>query len=297
MDNTQKKDPVTLEQTIGQLTQTQTLLNQYVPFSRTDLNGNITYVNTAMCTLSGYSKEELIGQSHRILCHPLQENVLYDELWQSITQGEAWEGELRSRRKDNSVFWVKVYIHLLWDQHHNHIGFQALHENITDRKELEVLATIDKLTGIYNRSKFDEYFQIEFGRVERYKDTFSLVLCDVDYFKKVNDTHGHLTGDQVLINIVNRIQQTIRFSDRLARWGVEEFVILLPHTVQKDAKIVAEKMRKDIENTPFETVGNLTISCGVSQVLKGDNPSTFFQRVDNALYMAKRKGRNCTVCN
>ena len=297
MDNTQKKNQITLEQTIDELTETQMLVNQYIPLSRTDLQGDITYVNIAMCTLSGYGKEELVGQNHRMLCHPIKENELYDELWQSITQGKVWEGELRSRRKDNSVFWVKVHIHPLQDKNGGDTGYQVIHEDITDRKELEVIATLDKLTGLYNRRKFDEHLELELGRAKRYNETFSLILCDVDCFKRVNDRHGHLVGDQVLILITKSIKQSIRFSDILARWGGEEFVILLPHTVQKDAEIVAEKIRKDIERTHFQIVKEMTISCGVSQVQEDDNRSIFFQRVDNALYQAKQTGRNCVVCH
>jgi diguanylate cyclase (GGDEF)-like protein len=119
----------------------------------------------------------------------------------------------------------------------------------------------------------------------------------VDCFKKVNDTYGHLIGDQVLVKITESIKQSIRLSDVLARWGGEEFVILLPHTTQEDAGIVAEKIRRGIETTLFESVGKMTISCGVSQVQIGDDRSTFFQRVDSALYQAKKRGRNCIVHN
>ena len=297
MKNTEKEDQTTLQQTINELTAIQKLMNKYVPLSRTDLNGNITYINDAMCNISGYSTDELLGKNHRVLRHPAEPKETFEELWRCIAQGENWEGELRSRRKDGSTFWVKVHIHPLHDQNNDIIGYQSLREDITYRKELEFIAANDKLTGIYNRRKFDELLHLELDRTKRYNETFSLILCDVDCFKKVNDTYGHLIGDQVLVKITESIKQSIRLSDVLARWGGEEFVILLPHTTQEDAGIVAEKIRRGIETTLFESVGKMTISCGVSQVQIGDDRSTFFQRVDSALYQAKKRGRNCIVRN
>ncbi len=297
MKSTQEKDQKTLEQTISELTAIQKLMNKYVPLSRTDLNGDITYINDAMCNISGYSTDELLGKNHRVLRHPAEPKETFEELWRCITRGETWEGELRSRRKDGSTFWVKVHIHPLHDQNNDIIGYQSLREDITYRKELEFIAANDKLTGVYNRRKFDELLQLELDRAKRYDETFSLILCDVDCFKKVNDTYGHLVGDQVLIKITDSIKQSIRLSDVLARWGGEEFAILLPHTLQKDAETVAEKIRNGIENTLFESIGKMTISCGVSQVQSSDDRSTLFQRADDALYQAKEQGRNCIVCH
>ena len=193
-------------------------------------------------------------------------------------------------------FWVKVHIHPLHDHNNKVVGYQSLREDITYRKELENLAAYDKLTGLYNRRKFDELLQIEMDRARRYNGHFSLILCDVDHFKEVNDKYGHLIGDQVLVKITESIKKSIRLSDILARWGGEEFAVLLPHTSQEDAEIVAEKIRYGVEETLFECVGRVTISCGVSQVIDGESRSTLFQRVDNALYRAKERGRYCIVC-
>ncbi|RJQ58164.1 MAG: GGDEF domain-containing protein [Desulfobacteraceae bacterium] len=163
-----------------------------------------------------------------------------------------------------------------------------------DALEKEVL--VDPLTGIYNRRAYEKRIKEELFRYLRHQRPFSILLLDVDHFKKINDQYGHAIGDLCLKEIIKRIRPLLRESDFLARFGGEEFILLLPETLQPGAEEAAEKLRSCIEKTEFlhrgELVG-ITISIGVTQVKPGDQePETLFHRVDKALYQAKDTGRN-----
>lgn len=160
------------------------------------------------------------------------------------------------------------------------------------QQELAHLATIDPLTSIPNRRKFDEVLSYELMRDERYHNGLSLILFDLDFFKKVNDKYGHKTGDNVLIEISRLITNSIRDADVLARWGGEEFALLLPETNMEITIQIAEKLRRDIAEHVFPEAGHITASFGVTQYLKGDDESSFIKRADRALYSAKGNGRN-----
>lgn len=151
-------------------------------------------------------------------------------------------------------------------------------------------AVIDPLTNLYNRSFFNKCLKREVDRIQRYQRQLSLIVGDIDHFKQVNDTYGHLVGDMVLIEVSNIIKQHCRQSDLPVRWGGEEFAILLPETELTGSVIVAERIRTAIEQHLFETVKHVTISFGVSTFLSSEQD--LLQRADLALYEAKGKGRN-----
>jgi diguanylate cyclase (GGDEF)-like protein len=161
------------------------------------------------------------------------------------------------------------------------------------RKELEKLATTDSLTGIYNRNRLKEIALYEFKKIKRDKYPLSLVMFDIDHFKKINDTFGHNVGDYTLKAVASLVGSLIRESDTFARWGGEEFIILAPNTGLQNAAILAEKLRASIEAYNFETVGRVTSSFGVAEA--STNRLDFeelVERTDKALYVAKKGGRN-----
>ncbi|MCP4215202.1 MAG: diguanylate cyclase [bacterium] len=162
-------------------------------------------------------------------------------------------------------------------------------------EELKLLSQTDQLTQIFNRVKFHDSLTREVTRNRRYEADLSLIMFDIDHFKRVNDTYGHDVGDEVLITISEAVKSCIRETDIFARWGGEEFMLLLPHTSIKNAAKLAERIRKAIEETNFKTVGKVTSSFGVTQFVNSDNEEIFTKRVDMALYKAKSKGRNRVV--
>lgn len=159
-------------------------------------------------------------------------------------------------------------------------------------EELRISATVDALTGAYNRNKIEQLLEGEIERAVRYKSTLSLILFDLDHFKTVNDTYGHLSGDYVLKTVIRIIQEHIRKTDSLGRWGGEEFMLLAPETSLEQAAGLAEKIRRHVELFAYKNVGTITISCGLAELKVGDTIDSLIKRADDALYKAKRKGRN-----
>jgi len=167
--------------------------------------------------------------------------------------------------------------------------------------ELEALSCIDTLTGLSNRREYSRFIQKELDRSIRYGRSVSLVIFDVDNFKKINDEFGHLVGDEVLRKLALVMHNAIRNSDQLARYGGEEFVLTLPEVPADGAYILAERIRKMVElidyKTPKGDAVKITVSAGVAAFPEnGKMEKEIFSAADMALYDAKSKGRNCTVC-
>jgi diguanylate cyclase (GGDEF)-like protein len=158
--------------------------------------------------------------------------------------------------------------------------------------KLEILATMDSLTNIYNRSKYDEIITREIERANRYTRFLSMIIFDIDVFKKINDTYGHLVGDHVLKTLVSLTKEQLRGTDYLIRWGGDEFILLLPETNIEGAKGLAVRIRGVIANCKIDDIENLTVSLGVTHFCKGDTEHVLFKRADEALYKAKINGGN-----
>ena len=173
------------------------------------------------------------------------------------------------------------------------------------KKKLEKLseeARTDTLTGMANRRAFEGAIVDEMDRSNRLGSELSLILADIDHFKRINDTHGHLVGDNVLRITARMIKGLIRGQDMVARFGGEEFVIMLPDTPLEGARVVAEKIRASFETMQVkkkqsqETIGAITLSLGGTCYRKGESLEEFIGRTDNALYQSKGEGRNRVTC-
>lgn len=203
-----------------------------------------------------------------------------------------------------TVGWI-VRRFLLRQDYNLHLLEQVNHElaeEVEKRRQTEALlekqATSDHLTGILNRSRMSELLQEEWNRVIRYRDPFSLIMFDIDHFKHVNDRLGHQAGDLVLVELTERVKLELRDSDSFARWGGEEFLLLLPQTDMQGAEEVAERCRQAFANSPVEGVGTVTASFGVvSYTEEDDSLEHLLKRADDALYRAKRQGRDRVSCD
>ncbi|MEA2099422.1 MAG: diguanylate cyclase [Campylobacterota bacterium] len=160
-------------------------------------------------------------------------------------------------------------------------------------EETQKKAYLDGLTRVYNRNKFQEVFEYQLKQYKRYKQSFSIAILDIDHFKKFNDKYGHLIGDEVLIILAKTMKENMRETDTFARWGGEEFVILLNNTTLENAIKRITSFKDDIENLEHEVAGKITASFGVTQVKDNDTMDSIFKRSDDALYIAKASGRNC----
>ena len=169
-------------------------------------------------------------------------------------------------------------------------------ETLSKQNEaLKSIATTDELTGIFNRHYFDEIIPIVVERAERYHEPLSVILFDIDHFKKVNDTWGHDVGDEVLMKVSATVRANLRKLDTFVRWGGEEFIILLPQTNLHGAQAVAEKLRVTLEKTVHAFVGRITSSFSVAERHLGEPFDHWFKRLDEGLYQAKDNGRNTVV--
>ena len=159
-------------------------------------------------------------------------------------------------------------------------------------EQMAELANTDALTQLANRRRIHEVMNYERLRFTRYGHSFSILLFDIDYFKKFNDTYGHELGDKILVALARRVKEVLREVDTLGRWGGEEFIIILAETNFEEALIKARLLCEHVAIRPLTGDHAITISCGVTEVLLGDSPESVLQRADVALYEAKRLGRN-----
>lgn len=174
-----------------------------------------------------------------------------------------------------------------------------LRENRAIRQELDVLdrqASHDKLTGCWNRHRLEEVVRAELDRLTRYDQALSLLVVDIDHFKRVNDRHGHPVGDKILAELAAHLRGSLRPSDSLTRWGGEEFVVLCPNTSLGTALVLAERLRQKVAAHDFETADPVSISIGVAECGAEESWDAWFARADAALYRAKHGGRNRVEC-
>lgn len=166
-------------------------------------------------------------------------------------------------------------------------------------EQLAKLSMTDRLTGLLNRGTWENLVDAEFERFRRYGQATSLVMFDIDFFKKVNDNHGHLAGDEVIKHTADTARSNLRQSDSIGRYGGEEFGIVLPETDAEGARIICERIRETIEQSVVQTSAapvRYTVSVGIAQLTdKPKNHMKWMQQADEALYAAKKSGRNCVV--
>jgi diguanylate cyclase len=187
---------------------------------------------------------------------------------------------------------IAVFICLLLLSHSMVIKLTYTKELEEEKEVLTILSSTDYLTKLYNRKEIDSLLKLNEEIYISSKDNFSLILLDIDDFKMVNDTYGHLVGDDVLINISNILLKFTRKTDSVGRWGGEEFIIICPNTNIEDASKLAEKLRDKISKYQFEKVGHKTASFGVVSYREDDSLNELLARVDDAMYLAKSKGKN-----
>lgn len=159
-------------------------------------------------------------------------------------------------------------------------------------QQLENLSVTDRLTGLFNRRKLDEVLSQECLRAQRTASPLTVIIADIDKFKSVNDLHGHLVGDQLLVELAVALQHGVRKVDIVGRWGGEEFMIICPDTDLAGACVLAENIRIAINGRVFPVVGRKTCCFGVAQYRPGEAPEAVVKRADDALYRAKKGGRN-----
>ena len=275
-----------------------------------------TFVSPTAFETTGYQVEELVGTSMLdYLTQESRENILVHT---KINELKRINGELRTITlydlefisKNGSMIWFEVSSKPIF-QDGKIVGYIGSARDISEKKEYEnelkiyiselkktnvklnELATMDTLTGAYNRRNFEHYFTESALKKEKFDTPFSIIMFDLDHFKQINDQYGHNKGDHILLELADLVRHTVRDSDLLFRWGGDEFIILLAGVKAANAYKVAEKVRKAVESYHFGLPGNdVTVSMGVGEYQKGDSVYQFVACTDSALLKAKATGRN-----
>jgi diguanylate cyclase (GGDEF)-like protein/PAS domain S-box-containing protein len=287
----------------------------------TDATGKIEWANPAFTTLTGYELEEVMGVNPRILKSGMMDRAFYQVLWSTILDGQKWSGELWNLNKDGNLYGEEMHIAPVRAMDGRISNFVAVKHDITERKQAEAqaerakqglvslnkelreanehilkISQTDALTGLANRRTIDERMRNEMARADRLGCGFSVILGDMDHFKSINDEFGHLVGDRVLVAAAGVLADQARPYDLPARFGGEEFLVLLPESTLADAMTIAQRIRTAISGVAVpEVTRQITMSMGISTWGHGDTLGTLVGRADAALYQAKRRGRNRVV--
>lgn len=267
----------------------------------TEPDGTICYVNRAFVEVTGYTQEEAIGQNPRILKDNRDAKVNFPDMWEKIISGKEWHGVFQNRKKDGSEYWERASISPLYDDDGNLIKFIGIKTDITrehkNEIEIERLYRTDMLTNVNNRRGFFELAEKELLRSQRYPQESSLLMLDIDYFKRINDEYGHNVGDQALREFAAVCADSIRATDIIGRIGGEEFAIYLVNMNLENAYPVAERIRRKVEQIELlDENGHkveFTVSVGVTEITPFDHKlDQILKRADVAMYQAKNMGRN-----
>ncbi len=263
-----------------------------------DIKGRITDFNDAICNDLGYSRDEL--EHTNIFDFEVSPTAkkLISNVWPSLETGASYTVNAVHVCKNKTEYPVEVSMTCIVDNGEKYIFALArdMTENENLKTHLSELAMTDELTALFNRRAFVSYFEKELSRAKRNAEDISLLMIDIDFFKKINDKYGHHVGDIVLQHFSNVAKNTIRNEDTIGRIGGEEFAVLLPNTTINTAGLIAERLRKAIENTFVEHEGQkitFTVSIGIAMFDDKDMvPEALMKNADDALYNAKENGRN-----
>ena len=268
----------------------------------TDANGVILDVNPMFSEVTGYSHDECVGQSLRILKSGRHDLLFYEDMWRSLKNKYQWHGEIWNRRKNGEIYPEMLTISAVRGTDGKIRQYVGLFSDITELKkyelQLEKLAHYDPLTGLPNRALLSDRLQLAMAQSIRRKLHIAICYLDLDGFKQVNDQYGHHTGDQLLIALTQRMSQMLREADTLARIGGDEFVAILPDLSDFNASLViAERLINEVSR-PVQ-LGDLVIQVSVSigitfypqdAVISADQ---LLRQADHAMYEAKSAGKNC----
>jgi diguanylate cyclase (GGDEF)-like protein/PAS domain S-box-containing protein len=288
-----------------------------------DDRGHFNYISPSIEKLTGYAPHELLQQplsgglredSALRLAQASRAALAQVELGRPI---EPIRLELEQIRRDGNTFWSEVTMNGLYGPDHRFIGFVGVSRDISERKgyesdlreardaaeaanlallsanaRLHGQATTDALTGASNRRYFEEALAVQITQTRSYGEPLCLLIIDIDNFKMINDRFGHQMGDLVIVELARLLQAGLRKPDLLARWGGDEFVVMLPHTPTQEAFEMAERLRLSMAVHVFPVVPQVTGSFGVAELQPEESAEDWFARVDRVLYAAKAAGRN-----
>ncbi len=263
-------------------------------------DGKIIWFNHALTVISGYSAQEIMDSTPHLFSSGSYEKAFWEDMWRDILDGKVWNGDVLNRRKDGALYSVLQSITPMYDEEGNVSHFLCLQQDVSEKKELEqkieYLAYHDILTGLPNRTLFNDRMNQAITQAKRDHAEFSLLFVDLDGFKDVNDMHGHAAGDQLLQMVAERLRSCVREGDTVARLGGDEFIVLLRdvsdhaglmNITQKIIERIADRYELG------DAIANVTASIGISRY---PHDAVLAEKLltcaDEAMYAAKHGGKN-----
>jgi len=275
-------------------------IDQHAIVSVAGRDGRILQVNDQLVAISGYSRDELLGQDHRILSSRTHDREFFRQMWRTLLQGQIWREVICNRSKQGQLYWVDSAIVPLKDAAGEIVRFISIRIDITERKQAEQemlrLATHDSLTGLANRTLLRDRIQRALESNKRSEFHAAVLFIDLDQFKTINDSLGHEVGDRLLVEVSRRLLGCVRSEDTVARQGGDEFIVFLPRLPDaRSAGVLAAKLQKQLA-APFVLdqrelyVGS---SIGIAVFPQdGEDVDTLLKNSDTAMYQVKEAGRN-----
>jgi diguanylate cyclase (GGDEF)-like protein/PAS domain S-box-containing protein len=273
----------------------------------TDLNGTIEYVNSMFETVTGYTKAEATGKNPRILASGETPQAVYREMWDAIKSGRTWRGVLKNKKKNGGHYWVSGFVSPMRSDAGEITRFLAIQEDITSKVESEekihYLATHDRITAMINYTSFAELMDEWLSFAGMDNRTASLLKVNIDNFRFINNTYGNKIGSEFLRQVAGLIRSTCGYAEGARRTGKDciaghlgrdEFAVLLPDMNEQAGIMIAEKLRKKIEDFRFPDIGiRATASIGIAVYpAHGNNAEDLLTKADAALYRARMLGHN-----
>lgn len=266
-----------------------------------DAQGCIVRVNDAFGRLTGYAPDEVLGRNPSLLASGRHDRAFFAAMWNALQTQGHWSGDIWNRRRDGALMANWMTISVMRDPRGEVQGYVGVFHDITQRKqteaELQRSALTDALTGLGNRVLLRDRLQQATARTARHGACLAVVMLDLDGFKAINDTHGHAAGDRLLTALAQRLRALVREVDTVVRLGGDEFVLLLPDLIRpQDAEPLLQRILQAMAQPVDDAAGALQVSASVGVTHYPQEPpvdtDTLLHQADEAMYWAKRSGRN-----
>jgi len=289
-----------VERAFSELSTYMQAIDQHAMVTVADRDGRILQVNDKLLEVSGFAREALLGQDHRVLSSHTHGKAFFQDMWQVLQRGHTWRGTICNRKHDGTLYWVDAAIVPLKDADGQVDRYISICIDITERKQAEEdilrMATHDSLTGLVNRALLRDRIHQALESNKRTKEQAAVLFIDLDQFKNINDSLGHPTGDAVLVEVARRLASCVRAEDTVARQGGDEFIVFMPRLHDPSvAGTMAKKLQARLAH-PFQIDGRevyIGSSIGIA-VFPGDgeDADTLLKHSDAAMYQVKDAGRN-----
>lgn len=264
-----------------------------------DCGARIVFANRSFTGLSGFTLEELSGKTPLELGMETPEQGVSASLPKVLESGQLFLNRFLGRRRDGSTYHLEQSISPIRSGSdeitHFVVVCRDISEQVRREEALREVASRDKLTGLYNRHQGERLLEDGFKAAHASRRCMAVLMCDIDHFKRINDTFGHVAGDRILADVAAILRRSVRDSDAVIRWGGEEFLVVLGNCNQSPAFELAERIRARVGEYEDAEVGRVSISVGLASLMPDESLENLVARADAALYQSKHAGRNRTT--